>query len=760
MTTPRLIVDQEEMTRFYAALFVHADPGTLLAPRVFGHEPNSSPLWKKFAKLDGGAALALALQGAQWAADQIEGCVFCPPVCTFKTGVNAKTENLTQGLAISIECDERPEEARTKLAAILGPPTVVVASGGTWTDPDTGEVEAKLHLHWRLKVPTADAAGHAKLKRGRQLAVALVGADPSGVPIVHPMRWPGSWHRKSEPKLCRILELNQEVELDIEEALVKLEAAAPARPATSSLPYQKATRDSEADRVAFGCAFIGRCRDGAATLSEPDWYTMQGIVGRCADGEAKIHEWSRPHPRYSPAETSKKMAHALAASGPKLCVTIEAETGGRDCAKCPFRGTLRSPVALAKASPSLLTLQKRFVYEATTRQYRDLASRRMLSPESFSELHAHLFDEKERVHNVFTRSKLSPKVAYADYRPDQPGLILPEGDDLVLNLYVAGGCDPVPGDCGIILDHLAWMLPELEREHLLNLLASLIQEPGRKVKHAVLLIGEQGIGKSFLRQIIVDMIGPTNLRQIDNEELADDFKASWGNFQVLFFEELMHAGRLELANALKVWITEEQVTAHEKHIRRHQVRTPRLIVATSNHDVPIYAEPGDRRWAVLKSPARRQEPAYYERLWTEGRQQGAAFKAYLLARDLSSFSPDAPPPATEAKKELVHGSRTDLADHIAGLIEEGSIIGPLVSVSQIQSILYARNLVMREKTPPNKVATALKQVGCRPYTKGPVPLPSGRQIRIWMTPDAVDQWSDAMPAEVGQAYASITGRPW
>jgi hypothetical protein len=167
---------------------------------------------------------------------------------------------------------------------------------------------------------------------------------------------------------------------------------------------------------------------------------MVGVIGRCADGEANVHEWSQPYPGYSHAETSKKLAHALAASGPKRCTTIETDTGGRDCARCPFRGTLTSPIALAPASPKLLPLQQRYVYDATTRQYRDQVSRRLLAHDSFSELYAHLLDEKERPHTAFTRSKLSPKVAYADYRPDRPELILREGDDLVLNLYVAGGC--------------------------------------------------------------------------------------------------------------------------------------------------------------------------------------------------------------------------------------------------------------------------------------------------------------------------------
>jgi hypothetical protein len=82
---------------------------------------------------------------------------------------------------------------------LLGPATLVVRSGGSWIDDQSGEVQDKLHLHWRLTEPTRDSATHAALKRARALAAALVGGDRSNAPTVHPIRWPGSWHRKDRP---------------------------------------------------------------------------------------------------------------------------------------------------------------------------------------------------------------------------------------------------------------------------------------------------------------------------------------------------------------------------------------------------------------------------------------------------------------------------------------------------------------------------------------------------------------------------------
>ena len=110
-----------------------------------------------------------------------------------------------EGVALSVECDQSPLEARQTLEALLGPATVVVASGGEWTNPKTAEIEPKLHLHWRLNKPTATPEEHEKLKEARRLATELVGGDGTNISIVHPIRWPGSWHRKGTPRIAKIV---------------------------------------------------------------------------------------------------------------------------------------------------------------------------------------------------------------------------------------------------------------------------------------------------------------------------------------------------------------------------------------------------------------------------------------------------------------------------------------------------------------------------------------------------------------------------
>jgi hypothetical protein len=225
--------DREQLGRFVSALFRYADDGGFVSLRAFYDDEQKVFEIEPF-RLTGDldaladAAAALATRAARFH----RPVVFAPPIATFSSDRSAAEADLQNGLVLSVECDKAPAAARARLESLLGPATVVVASGGDWPDPHTGELEPKLHLHWRVTEPTRDKAGHDLLKTCRSLAMELVGADPTSKPTVHPMRWPGSWHRKRAPRLAMIVAAS-EAEIDLQDAHDRLqEAWQAARPDT------------------------------------------------------------------------------------------------------------------------------------------------------------------------------------------------------------------------------------------------------------------------------------------------------------------------------------------------------------------------------------------------------------------------------------------------------------------------------------------------------------------------------------------------
>jgi hypothetical protein len=119
----------------------------------------------------------------------------------------ARKIDLANGLALSVECDAHPEAAREQLERLLGPATVVVASGGLWRDHAPIACTRSCTCIGGSRADVGTRRSRA-LKRARILATAIVGGDATNVPAVHPIRWPGSWHRKGTPRLARIVELD------------------------------------------------------------------------------------------------------------------------------------------------------------------------------------------------------------------------------------------------------------------------------------------------------------------------------------------------------------------------------------------------------------------------------------------------------------------------------------------------------------------------------------------------------------------------
>jgi uncharacterized protein DUF3987/primase-like protein len=217
--------DKAALERFARAVFKHAKPEGYVSARIFLDDGNEGPAIQIEAVSVGDPQFgAVIYERARQAATWEKPAVFAPPVVTLKAARGAKESDVLEGVALSVDCDKTPSAALVLLREILGDPTVIVASGGEWLNPDTGEYERKVHVHWRLKTPTRTPAEHAQLKQARDLATKLVGADATAVPLIHPLRWPGSYHRKKEPKLAEIA-FESENEIDLSEALVLLQDA-------------------------------------------------------------------------------------------------------------------------------------------------------------------------------------------------------------------------------------------------------------------------------------------------------------------------------------------------------------------------------------------------------------------------------------------------------------------------------------------------------------------------------------------------------
>jgi len=234
-TGQKLTIDREQISNFITSLFVNVTKPGYVQLRCFKDDADGTALtpWPAvYVDPEADDPLAeleeQAIRMAQRAADAPRAVVFAPPVVMLDNKTHAAESNVSEGVALSVDLDQgNPGESLNKLEGILGTPaTSVDHSGGYLVDPETGEALQKLHAHWRLATPTQTPEEHAKLKRARILANHIIGGDSTNNPLVHPIRWPGSWHRKKEPILSKIQSMDFCSEIDLDDSLAMLEKAA------------------------------------------------------------------------------------------------------------------------------------------------------------------------------------------------------------------------------------------------------------------------------------------------------------------------------------------------------------------------------------------------------------------------------------------------------------------------------------------------------------------------------------------------------
>jgi Family of unknown function (DUF5906) len=232
------------------------------------------------------------------------------------------------------------------------------------------------------------------------------------------------------------------------------------------------------------------------------------------------------------------------------------------------------------------------------------------------------------------------------------------------------------GEAGPWLTHLENVFLD-EAEHILDWFAQRVQHPEEKINHALVLGGEQGIGKDTLLEPVKYAIGPWNFQEANPVQVLGRFN-SFVKSVILRVSEARDLGdvdRYGFYEHMKTLIAAppDVLRCDEKHLREHAVFNVCGVVIPTNHKTDgIFLPPDDRRHFVAWSDITRAAFAkkYWEGLWSWYRREGFAHvAAFLTERDLSSFDPKAPPPQTPAFWDIVDASRAPEDAELADVLD-------------------------------------------------------------------------------------------
>lgn len=279
-----------------------------------------------------------------------------------------------------------------------------------------------------------------------------------------------------------------------------------------------------------------------------------------------------------------------------------------------------------------------------------------------------------------------------------------------VNTYHATYPEPNESDSAeageIFMEHVATLVDEPEYQSLLiDWLAFQVQNPGAKIRWAVLLQGAEGCGKTAIAEALLAVMGRSNATVLDANLLLRDMFNGWAmGSQLVGVEEIRVVGhnRHEVMNRLKPCITNDRLSIRVPFRPPFQTHNNvNYIMFTNFHDSLAVSE-NDRRYFVLesaiqsKAQVRHLGKTYFARLYRMIKTQAGGLRHWLLNWKVSdAFHPDGPPPATKYLAELTKAGASPLTSAVNDVIGDKNhplIAEDLISSKALKLALDLQNL--------------------------------------------------------------------
>jgi hypothetical protein len=225
------------------------------------------------------------------------------------------------------------------------------------------------------------------------------------------------------------------------------------------------------------------------------------------------------------------------------------------------------------------------------------------------------------------------------------------------------------------VEHIHRVFPG-EADHIIKWLAHRRQFPGDKINHALVIGGNQGIGKDTLLEPVKHAVGPWNFHEIAPTNLFDAFNPFVKSviLRVSEARDLGDLNRYSFYDHMKTYTAAppDVLTCNEKHVRQQAVFNVCGVIITNYKSDGIYLPPDDRRHFVAWSPLGRDSfpQSYFGDLFAWYHSGGMEHVAtYLQQLDLSGFNAKAPPPKTAAFHDIVDANRSPQDAELADVLD-------------------------------------------------------------------------------------------
>ena len=204
-----------------------------------------------------------------------------------------------------------------------------------------------------------------------------------------------------------------------------------------------------------------------------------------------------------------------------------------------------------------------------------------------------------KVHSVFTHAGMEPGVVEVKHGQHEA---IDQG--IYFNTYRPTNIEAEPGDVSAILEYYKWLLGENNWHWIEQYIAYMVQNPGKKVRWAPVIVSVEGGGKGLLASLISSLLGHHNCNtQLQYDQMVNQFSNILMGLQFGIINELDLSSRKnvkQLTNALKKFITDDTLTIELKG--RPQIKIPFFcnFIIFSNDGDCLHLTKDSRRYLIIQ----------------------------------------------------------------------------------------------------------------------------------------------------------------
>lgn len=307
---------------------------------------------------------------------------------------------------------------------------------------------------------------------------------------------------------------------------------------------------------------------------------------------------------------------------------------------------------------AFLEMSKYILFTEAHKYYNEETSTE-IGKDLFCDLTAKFFNGKRHGAAIFTSDPRFRKASYAAMIPGEKSYTIVKVNGTPIYNTWAGrnGLMKEEYNVDMMIEHINYLCDQRldEAGQLLDFMAYIISNPGKKVSWAPIISGVEGTGKSTIKEVLRKVYAAQHTAEISVVELESSFNP-YATSELLFIEETFNTDKSMVTSILKKLITDPMIDINIKFVKQKQTRNYLNVMLFTNDRNPLHMDASDRRYLFIRSEAKPQSPEYYKEMykWIEGASDDIFTWAHK--RDLSKFSPTAPPIVTAAKLKNIRAS--------------------------------------------------------------------------------------------------------